>query len=827
MGFAGFTNSMTPTMTTLWTIFIAVGVPLALGFWSAPLWAWTFFGVAVLFISNAPLELWIPFAIVATIFNIPQIRAKLVTPLVVALFKKLKFLPQISETERTALKAGDVWIERELFSGAPNLNRLMDQNYPKLTPEEQAFLDGPVEKLCKLVDDWTVSEERELPQAAWDALKKDRFFGMVVPKEYGGLGFSAMAHSEVVMKLASRCGPLSITAMVPNSLGPAELLAHFGTDEQKKYYLPRLARGEEIPCFALTEPHAGSDAASIQSSGVVFRGQDGKLYLRLNWNKRWITLAAVSTLLGLAFRLRDPENLLGKGTDIGITCALIPTKTPGVKADRRHDPMGVPFYNCPTQGKDVVVPIDAIIGGLEGAGKGWMMLMECLGAGRGISLPAGATAAAKFTTRVASAHAVVRRQFGMSIGKFEGIREAMGRIAGFNYMMEAARRYTLGAIDAGHKPPVVTAIAKYYFTETQRRIINDGMDILAGAGISRGPKNLLASFYTGLPVPITVEGANILTRTLMIFGQGALRAHPFAFREVEALESGNIPEFDKAFWGHMGHVVSNVCRATVQWMTRGILTPTPSCHPQVARYFRRLAWTSAAFAVLADLAMATLGGALKAKGKTTGRFADILGWMYLGTATLRRFEAEGQKEEDLPFVHWTMNHSFWQIHQAFDGLLLNLEVPIVGWFFRNPIRWFHNANAIGTMPTNDMELEVAESIQENAALRERHTSGMFIPTNPATDHLAALEQAYVLTLQVDDVADRVRKARHKKILPKLPPKELYAAAVEKGIITKEEFDKVAQAELLRDAVIQVDDFGLDEYKQGARGSGSAKPALSA
>jgi acyl-CoA dehydrogenase len=503
------------TAYALHGLLAAIIVLVGLLFLGAPLWLFTIFTAVALFFADAGQVAWIVFGVLAALFNLFPVRQILISGPLLKIINKLGILPVISETEMTALKAGGVWVEGELFSGKPDFEKLLHQNYGKLTPEEQAFVDGPVEEACKMCDDWKTWKERDLSPEIWAHFKKHKFFGMIIPKEYGGLGFSAHAHSEVIMKLASRSVPLSITVMVPNSLGPAELLNHYGTDAQKSHYLPKLATGEEIPCFALTEPTAGSDAASILANGTVFKGDDGKLYIKLNWNKRWITLAAVSTTLGLAFKLFDPENLLGKGKDRGITCALIPTKSPGVSAPRRHDPLGVPFFNCPTRGKDVVVPIDAVIGGVDGIGRGWKMLMECLAAGRGISLPAQATAGVKYTARVAGAHAVVRKQFGTSIGKFEGIAEPLARIAGYTYMLEAVRSYTTGGLDMGIKPPVITAICKYYFTEIQRKVVNDGMDILGGSGITEGPKNLLAHGYKALPMSITVEGANILIRTLI------------------------------------------------------------------------------------------------------------------------------------------------------------------------------------------------------------------------------------------------------------------------------------------------------------------------
>ncbi|MFQ5675720.1 MAG: acyl-CoA dehydrogenase, partial [bacterium] len=657
----------------------AILVLFYLGFTGASLWLWALAGAAALVGFGAPLWGWGLFAGLLLLFGVPPVRRILLSSGIMKILKALNALPVISETERTAIEAGNTWVDGELFSGKPDFEHLLNESYPKLTREEQNFLDGPVEQVCRMTNDWRVYKNKDLPPEVWNYLKEKRFFGLIIPKKYGGHGFCPSANSAVVAKLMSRCGPLGTTVMVPNSLGPAELLMHYGTEAQKDYYLPRLASGQEIPCFALTEPGAGSDAGSMTSNGVVFRGDDGNLYLRINWNKRYITLAAIATVLGLAFKLRDPDNLLGKGTNPGITCALIPTDTPGVVLGRRHDPLGIPFYNCPTQGRDVVVPIDAIIGGPEQAGNGWRMLMESLAAGRGISLPAASTGGVKLVARVAGAYAAVRKQFGLAIGKFKGIEEPLARIGGFTYLMEAARRYTCGGLDGGQKPAVITAIAKYNFTELLRKAINDGMDILGGAAISRGPRNLLAHTYFGVPINITVEGANILTRTLMIFGQGAIRSHPYAYQEIKTLMGNDLKGFDQALWKHAGHIVRNLFRALLLSITRGHLAWSPVGGP-AAKYIRRLSWASASFALTADLAMLIYGGSLKRMEKLNGRFGDIFSWLYLGTATLRRFEAEGRRKEDLPFLHWSMNYTLAQIQQAFEGLYGNM-----GWFFRGPV----------------------------------------------------------------------------------------------------------------------------------------------
>ena len=802
--------------TAFWIIGV-VALLLAIGFLGARLIVWALAGVVILAGFGAPIWLLVAYAVLMAVFLITPIRRALASSIVMKVLGPI--MPAISETERTAIESGSVWVEAELFSGKPDFKKLMHEPYPSLTDEERAFLDGPVDELCSVVDDWEVWESRELPQAAWDIIRRERFLGMIIPKEFGGLGFSALAHSEVILKLATRSIPVCITVMVPNSLGPAELLMHYGTDAQKKRLLPRLASGDEIPAFALTEPGAGSDAGSIASSGVLFKGDDGKLYIRLNWNKRYITLAAIATLLGVAFKLRDPDNLLGKGEDLGITCALIPTSTPGVVHGRRHDPLGTPFYNCPTQGHDVVVSIDAVVGGMEGCGKGWRMLTESLAAGRGISLPAQSTGGAKLATRVISAYASVRKQFGLPIGKFEGIEEPVARIAGFNYILEAMRRYTLGAIDQGIKPAVVTAIAKYNATEIGRKIVNDAMDVAGGSGISRGPRNLLAHYHIATPIGITVEGANILTRTLIIFGQGALRAHPYALAEVNAIAARDLVKFDRAFWGHIGHVVRNLSRAVVLSLTRGAFAGSP-IGGGTARYYRKLAWASATFAIMSDIAMGVLGGSLKLKEKLTGRYADVLSWMYIGTAVLRRYEAEGRSREDLPFVHFSMNHALYEIQKAFDGIFGNLPVPGLTWFFAGPLRMWSSFNALAGEANDKHTHKIASLILTDSEQRRRHTEGVYMPPNDI-EQLGLLEEAFRVIKRAEEIDRRVRTAVKAKSIPKVKGRALYDAALEKGVITGDEHAVLLRSEALRTAAIQVDDFSQEEYlSHGARGRGA-------
>ncbi len=817
-----------PSLILLFVIFGYIGVPL---------WLWSLYVAAVLWICQTPLWSWIVFGIVALVFNVPQLRQRLITGYIVKAIARLKLLPKISDTEREAIEAGNVWVDGEFFSGKLNFKRLLSEPYPLIPENSQpvravreteglseevsssvypprplqkirSFVDNQVEKVCQMATDWEIHSRKDLPPEVWDYLRQERFFGMMIPTEYGGLGFSNLAYSSIMTKLASRSFTHTATVGVTNSLGPAKLLLRYGTQAQKDYYLPRLATGEEIPCFALTEPNAGSDAASITSNGVVFRGEDGKLYLRLNWKKRYITLATIATLMGLAFRLRDPDNLLGKGEDVGITCALIPTSTPGVIIDRRHDPMGVPFYNSPTEGHDVVISVDQIIGGVEQAGQGWKMLMQSLAAGRGISFPATCTGIAKLVTRVTGAYSRVRRQFGLNIGRFEGIEEPLARIGGLTYLMEAARLYTVGAVDRGEQPAVITAIAKYNFTELSRKIINDGMDILGGAGICRGSRNLLANIYSATPIPITVEGANILTRTMIIFGQGAIRSHPYVYQEIDALNKSDIKAFDLVFWHHLGSIVRNFCRTVLLSLTRGYLAISP-VSGATAKYYRKLAWSSASFAFLTDLALLTYGGSLKRQEKLTGRFADILSWMYLGTATLRRFEAEGRNADDLPLVHWSMQYAFAQIQQGFEGILSNISLPlskvIAAWWRLNPI---------GTMPSDKLGAKVARIMQTPGTQRDKLTADIHIPAN-TEEALGRLEQAFTLSVQAESLLKKIKTASNAGKLPQERPEKLIRNALEAAVISIEEMELLTQAESARNDTIQVDSFTLEEYQKSS------------
>jgi acyl-CoA dehydrogenase len=792
---------------------------LLLGYLGAHLWQWTLYAAIALLILHAPVWILGIYGMLALIFNVPFLRRQHATKPIMQTIVALKLLPNISATEQAAIESGTVWVEGEFFSGKPDFQRINHESYPSLDLEAQSFLDIAVETACTMATDWEIHRRKDMPPALWDYLKQERFFGMIIPKSYGGLGFSNLTYSAVMMKLASRSFIHTATVGVTNSLGPAKLLLNYGTTEQQDYYLPRLAKGEEIPCFALTEPTAGSDAASITANGTVFRGEDGELYLRLNFRKRYITLGAIATLIGLAFKLSDPANLLGKGKEVGITCALIPANTDGVILGKRHDPMGVPFYNSPIEGKNVVVPITQIIGGVEQAGRGWQMLMQSLAAGRGISFPATCTGVAKLVARVTGAYAPVRRQFGLPIGRFEGLEEPLARIGGLTYLMEAARVYTAAAVDRGEKPAVVAAIAKYHFTELARQIVNDGMDMLGGAGICRGPRNLLANLYTAMPIPITVEGSNIITRTMMIFGQGAIRCHPYIYQEIAALQKQDAIALDSLLWHHLGFFVKNGFRTALLSLTRGHLVPgleSSTRHPKgIARYYQKLTWASAVFAFLTDSAFLSFGGSLKRHEKLTGRFADMLSWLYLGSATLRRFLAEGELEADLPYVNWAMAYSLAQIQGALESILENVPLPR---FILMPIVAWVRLNPIGNSPSDLLGGEIAKSIQTRGGDRDRLTAGIYIPTDP-TEALGRLELALELSDRSEPIFQKLKTAMRSALMPQIKLdgnlEEAIELALTANIVSENEASLLRAAELARHDAIQVDAFTLDEYMLGS------------
>ena len=775
---------------------------LAIGFFGLPFVIWVIFGVlAFLVLGLWPLA--IIYLIISAPFLAPDMRRRYITSNIFNYIKKKGLVPKVSETEEVALRAGTNWIETDLFSGRPDFKKLFSEPYPELSEPEKAFMETKVDAVCAMVTDWEIFRNRDLPQAVWEYLKAEKFLGMIIPKEYGGLGFSALAHSSVVQKLATHSQVLAITTMVPNSLGPAELLLRYGTEEQKNHYLPRLADGRDIPCFALTEPNAGSDAASILSHGEVFE-ENGVFKIRVQFGKRYITLGAIATVIGLAFRLSDPQNLLSLGKEPGITCALLPGDLAGITRGRRHDPMGVPFVNSPIWGKDVIVDIDMVIGGRAGVGKGWLMLMECLAVGRGISLPSTSAGGAKLVSRVVGDYSVIRKQFGLSIGKFEAIEEPMARIAGYTYMLDAMRKFVAGAVDRGAKPAVTNAIAKYHATEKFRTIINDGMDILAGAAVIRGPRNMLAHAYMGIPVGITVEGANIMTRGLIQFGQGAIRCHPYSYNEMKALMNNDLATFDKNFWAHVGHLVRNTARTIVFYITRGY-AHIPSKSGMLGRYERKLAWTSARFAFLCDVALAMFGGGIKLKEKINGRFGDVLSYMLMAFCVMRRFEAEGRRKEDAACVEWVLQYCFTEAQKAFEGLLENMH-PVI----RYTLGWICRINPIAVMPSDRLGSRVARKLYNDSSFRDNLTGGMYLPLT-GDSHMVKLEKAYQLAEQLEPVIAKIKQASKERKLPKGKPEMLVKTALDAAIITQAEAHRIEEANKIWLDAVMVDSFEIDDY----------------
>lgn len=758
-----------------------------------------------------PLLLLLP-AIIGTVLLVPSLRRALVSNPVLKIFRNI--LPQVSQTEQEALDAGTVWWDGDLFSGKPDWNKLLAYPKPQLTAEERGFLAGPVEQLCEMLDEWKITRElHDLPPEVWQFIKQNGFFGMIIPRQYGGHGFSALAHSEVVMKIGSRSGTAAVTVMVPNSLGPAELLLHYGTEEQKNHYLPRLAKGLEVPCFALTGPSAGSDAGSIPDSGTVcqgeFNGCQDVLGMRVTWEKRYITLGPVATLLGLAFKLYDPDGLLGTKKDLGITLALIPTNTPGVNIGRRHFPLDAAFQNGPNSGQDVFIPMEWVIGGLGGVGIGWRMLMNCLAAGRSISLPATATGAAKLAARTSGAYGRVRTQFGMPIGRFEGVEEALARIGGNTYMMDAARVMTAGAVDLGEKPSVISAIVKYHLTERSRQTINDAMDVHGGKGICMGPSNYLARTYQQTPVGITVEGANILTRSMMIFGQGAIRCHPYVLKEIHAANDSDTGraslEFDRTLMGHLSFSVGNSMRSLFHGLTGSSLADAPlNVAPEVRHYYQQLSRLSAAFALAADISMLALGGSLKRKEKLSARLGDILSLLYLCSATLKRFEDDARPASDLPLLNWSIQDALYHLQQAFDGLLNNFPNRLAAWVLRALI---FPLGKTYSPPSDDLGHMVAMLMLEPGDARDRLTAGIYIPSS-SNEPIGILEKALRCATQCEITESKVRAAV-KSGLISAQGDEKITEALERGIITAIEAESLTEMKSLRRQVIMVDDFPSD------------------
>ena len=825
---------MTLAIIALILIIIAAG---GLAFYRTSPKIWTpAFAVVLLFFSIVPsiswwllIPLWIIFLVVACVFNMTKLRMDFFTRKVMMLFRSV--LPAMSDTEREALEAGDVWWEGELFCGRPDWKKLLTLPKPQLSAEEQAFMDNEVETLCSMLNDWEiVYQHADLPPEVWAYIKQNNFFGLVIDKKYGGRGFSALAHSCVVTKIATRSISTAVNVMVPNSLGPAELLHHYGTPEQKNYYLPRLAKGEEIPAFGLTSLDAGSDAVAMQDSGIVCEGEfEGKkvLGMRLNWDKRYITLAPVCTVLGLAFKLYDPNHLLGKETNIGITLCLVPTNLPGVSVGDRHYPLGLAFMNGPVHGKDVFVPLDFIIGGVEMRGKGWRMLMECLAVGRGISLPSLATAGAKLSYRTTGAYARLRRQFNVSIGQFEGVAESLARIGGYTYTCEATRFLTTTGIDLGIKPSLATAITKYHLTELSRHIANDAMDIHGGRGVQLGPRNYLGYFYQAIPVSITVEGANILTRNLIIFGQGAMRCHPYVRLEIDAVanpdQDKGLIEFDKLLGQHIGYAVSNFARTFAYGLSGGELIKAPVTGT-LAPYYRQLTRMSSALALVADIAMLTLGGELKRKESISARLGDVLSQLYLASAVVKYHTDQQQPEADLPLAEWALSTCLYKIQIAFDELLANFTPKWLGRVLRFILfPWGRSYKA----PMDKVSHTIAKEAMQPSAQRDRLTAGCYI--GKGNDDLTGrMEHALQMAMQIEPIQAKLHEALKKgQINRKSSITEQWDAAKQAAILSDDEVKLLHAAEAMRQDAMQVDAFQHNYFMRKSTDGNKKQAKLSA
>jgi len=760
--------------------------------------------------AMAMLSLWTPWLLVPLVlillpFNLLSVRRAMFSKPMLQTFQKV--MPPMSRTEKEAIDAGTTWWEGDLFRGNPDWEKLHNYPQPRLTEAEQAFLDGPVAEACRMANDFQITHEMaDLPPELWAYLKEHRFFAMIIKKEYGGLEFSAYAQAQVLQKLAGISGILAITVGVPNSLGPGELLQHYGTEEQKDHYLPRLARGQEIPCFALTSPEAGSDAGAIPDTGVVCMGDwQGQqvLGMRLTWNKRYITLAPIATVLGLAFKLSDPQHLLGDSEELGITCALIPTSTPGVEIGRRHFPLNVPFQNGPTQGRDIFVPIDYIIGGPKMAGQGWRMLVECLSVGRGITLPSNSTGSVKTIALAIGAYAHIRRQFKLPIGKMEGIEEPLARIAGNAYVMDAAASLITYGIVLGEKPAVLSAIVKYHCTHRGQRAIVDAMDIAGGKGIMLGSGNFLARAYQGAPIAITVEGANILTRSMIIFGQGAIRCHPYVLQEMAAAQSNDINAFDRALFSHIGHVGSNKMRSLWLGLTGGRTSKTPT-RDATRRYYQHLNRISANLALLSDISMSVLGGSLKRRERISARLGDILSQLYLASAALKRYEDEGRNEADLPLVHWGVQDALNQAEIAIDDLLRNFPNRLVAGVLRVVI--FPTGRHCRA-PSDRLDHKLARILQLPSATRSRLGRGQYLTpgeNNPA----GQLEEALQDVMAAEVIHDRLCK-QLKKNLSFTRLDKLATRGLQEGWINEQEAQTLNRAEQSRLRSINVDDFDAE------------------
>ncbi|MFO7762159.1 MAG: acyl-CoA dehydrogenase, partial [Wenzhouxiangellaceae bacterium] len=810
-------------MMILLFILVLVAVSVACSFLKTSLQVWTGAVAATLLVFTLAGEPgwisltlgWLIFALVAVPLNYSPWRRALVTAPVLKVFNKMT--PQISDTERVALEAGTVGFEGELFTGRPNWRKLIDKPLPELSLEEQAFIDGPCEELCHMIDEWEFTHYRiDLSEKAWEHLKKNKFFGMIIPKEYGGLGFSAIAHRAVLEKVGGMSATVGSVVAVPNSLGPAELLLHYGTTEQKNHYLPRLASGEEIPCFGLTSTTAGSDATSISDYGVICKGEwEGKevLGMRLNFDKRYITLAPVATVVGLAFRLYDPDGLIGDTEDIGISLALLPRDVPGMDIGQRHFPLNNPFPNGPIRGKDVFVPLEFLLGGTEHAGHGWRMLVESLSVGRAISLPSSTTGGAKLTCLATGAYARIRKQFNLPIGRFEGVEEALARIAANTYAVSALSRQTASAVDAGEKPSVPGALAKYHCTELSRDILKDAMDIHGGKGIILGPRNYLGRGWQGAPIWITVEGANILTRSMMIFGQGAIRCHPYVLKELEALEIKDEEEqlnaFDKLLFRHVGHTISCASRSFVLGLSMARFAAVPGDR-QTKKYYRKLSRYTAAFSLMADIAMSTYGGKLKMKEKISGRLGDALSMLYMSASMLRRFEYEGRPAADQPILAWAFHDAIYRIQEALKGVIDNYPIPLLRPVLR---RIVFPLGANERRPNDRLGHKVAALMLSPSETRDRLTRGCYKADRPG-HVIGNMETLLPDVIAAEPLERRLLKAVKSGKVAGYTFDEQVDNAEKAGVFSAEEAKLMRSVRERAMEIIAVDDFDIRELQAG-------------
>lgn len=802
-------------ITLIWIItFFAAMMALAYHRASLPVWSVALFVLLVFLVGlgqTRATTLWvlgIAYLVVFGILNIHFLRRRLISN---PIFKRYQILmPRMSETETAALESGTVGWEGDLFSGMPNWETLRDMPLSELTEEESDFIQGPVEEICRSIDNWDIARTMEIPDTIWSFFKSAGFFGMIIPKKYGGKEFSALAHAQVILKLASANVAVATVASVPNSLGPGELLLRYGTEEQKNHYLPRLASGEEIPCFALTSPVAGSDAGSIADTGIVcrhvFEGRE-QLCLRLNWDKRYITLSPVATLIGLAFKCYDPQHLLGEQENLGITCALVPSRMPGVVTGRRHFPLHSAFPNGPTQGKDVLIPLDWVIGGPAMIGQGWRMLMECLAAGRSISLPSMVGANAKRAVLASGAYARIRRQFNAPIAEFEGIQEVLARMAGRTYSVEALRALTLTYLNKGETPAVASAISKYHATELSRMVINDAMDIQGGKGICMGPSNYLAQCYIEGPIGITVEGANILTRSLMIYGQGAIRCHPYLLAEMKAAskpeDKHSLMAFDRALFAHMGFLGSNKARSFCLGLSNG--RGTWGSGTSLKRYYQLFTRFSAALALLSDATTLLIGAQLKRREMLSARLGDVLSLLYIGSSVLKYHEHRNIKEE-LPLARWACKDLLYRIQTQIDGLIANLPSIFVRFWLRVLI--FPRGKNLQP-PSDALSREVAQLLTQPGPVRERFSENIYY-TPHSNNPVAEMEAVLAKVIAVEPIEIKIAKAYRKNLISGYSLKEVAASAVSANIITKAEADDLLEADKARMTVINVDDFLRDE-----------------